>query len=339
MKRLLPYGPLLLLAALLLCPADALAGAREGLDIWWGHVFPALLPTFISVKLSQLLGLLGSGTAHPRRQLAAVVGFSLVSGAPNGAKLLHALVESGAVSSEKGGRLLPLINCVSPAFMLSIIASELLKNKALFLPMAGAFYGCVLSLTGVQLLSRKEKNAPPSAAPIKALPFSSALSAAIESSMLDMLRIGGCILFTCTLLSLLRPLIPQERVFAALAACMEVTTGASAIAALSLPMRLKTSLLLGAALFGGLSFALQTLCCYPEVKLLPYLVRKLLLGLLAGSVCYLILPLFPTVTAAFASRQQVISRSLSLCALFLSCALSSAFIGVLSLMVSGKRNG
>ena len=43
MKRLLPFAPLLLLAALLLSPAAALAGAKQGIDIWWDRVLPALL--------------------------------------------------------------------------------------------------------------------------------------------------------------------------------------------------------------------------------------------------------------------------------------------------------
>ena len=147
MKRLLPFAPLLLLAALLLSPAAALAGAKRGLGIWWGQVFPALLPSFICIRLAQNLGLLRLARDRPKAQLAVVVGFSLVSGAPNGARLLHALVEDGSLSPQDGNRLLFLINCVSPAFLLTIIASQLLKNKAMFLPMSLAFYGCILCMT------------------------------------------------------------------------------------------------------------------------------------------------------------------------------------------------
>lgn len=336
MKRLLPFAPLLLLAALLLSPAAALAGARQGLEIWLGRVFPALLPTFLCVRTAQNLGLLRLADRRPKARLALVFGFSLASGAPNGAKLLGAMANDGAVSHETAEGLLPLGNAVSPAFLLSIIASELLKNKALFLPLAAAFYGPILCLAAGGLLRRGGCGpAVPSGA--KAMSFAQALSAAIESSMLDMLRIGGCILPVCTALSLLRPLVPGEVAYAGLAGLMEVSVGAAALSQLGLPLRTKLSLLAGFAAFGGLSLALQTLCCWPGLRLLRYLLRKALLGLLTGLLCYLLFPLFPGVAAAFASRQEVLTRSLSLSALLLSSALSVGFIGVLALMVSGRK--
>ena len=335
MKRLMPLVPLLLLAAVLLSPAATLAGAKEGLHIWWDSVFPALLPSFICVRLARELGLLRSFSRHKRGKLMTVVGFSLVSGAPNGAKLLHALVEDGRILAKDAEGVLPLINSVSPAFLLSIIASELLKNKALFRPMAATFYGCILCMLLPWMLhmdvsAQKDGHEG-------MVPFAEALSAAIEGSMLDMLCIGGCILFACTLLSLARPLAGSNAAYAALAGCMEVSTGATAIAALSLPLRLKVCLLSGTAAFGGLSLALQSLCCYPGLKLIPYLIRKLLFGALVGLVCYLLFPLFPSVSAAFASRQEVLARSLALSALLLSSALSVAFLGILSLMMSSVK--
>jgi len=127
--------------------------------------------------------------------------------------------------------------------------------------------------------------------------------------------------------------MPGDGAYAALAGCMEVSIGTSVLSELTMPLRVKVSLMTGVAAFGGLSLALQTLCCYPKLPLIPYLARKLLLGMLVGLVCYLLFPLFPSVSAAFASRQQLMDRSLSLSALLLSSLLSVAFMGVLSLML------
>ena len=337
MKRLLPFLPLLLLAAVLLSPAAAISGARQGLSLWWRSVFPALLPSFICVRLAQELGLLRLARRRPRGQLAAVIAFSLVSGAPNGAKLLHALVQDGSLSSREGKRLLPLVNCVSPAFLLSIIASELLKNKALFLPLAVPFYGCLLCLLVPHMLHRQADQLPLCSGDRNAAPFSAALTAAIEGSVLDMLRVGGCILLACTLLAVLRPIAVSMEAYAALAGCLEVSTGVAALAELTLPLRVKVSLMIGTAAFGGLSLALQTACCWPGLKLIPYLVQKLLFGALVGCICCLLFPLFPSVSAVFASRQEVLARSLSLSALLLSSLLSLGFMGVQSLMVSPNK--
>lgn len=337
MKRLLPFVPLLLLGALLLSPAAALAGARHGLDLWWTRVFPALLPCFIAVRLMGSLGLLRLAGRRPQGRLLVVIGFSLLSGAPNGARLLDALTTDGGLSPREGERLLPLVNSVSPAFLVSIIASELLKNKALFLPMAAAFYGCILCLLAMEGPRRPVPAPSPAPAADKAAPFAEALTDAIAGSMLDMLRVGGCMVLACTVLGLLEPVLPGPAAYAALAACMEVSTGAAAIAALSLPLRLRASLCIGAAAFGGLSLGLQTACCQAEMRLGRYLIRKLLLGILTGGFCYLLFPLFPSVAAVFASRQEMLQRSLAISALLLSSLLSLGFMGVLSLMLCGRK--
>ena len=339
MKRLLPFVPLLLLAAVLLSPAAALSGAKQGLGIWWDRVLPALLPSCIAIKLAQDLGLLGMTQGHPRVRMAAIIGFSLLSGAPNGARLLQAAKEEGSLTARQSERLLPLVNCVSPTFLVSIIASELLKNKALFQPMGAAFYGCILSALLLQGLPSGRTLPPVPPAEASRRSFFQALISAMENGMLDMLRIGGCIVLVCTLLALMRPILPNEYAYAILSGWAEVSIGASAIASVSLPLRLKASLLIGFSAFGGLSLALQTECFSPGLKLAPYLLQKAALGVLVGFVCYVLFPLFPSVSTVFASRQLILSRGLSLSALFLSSALSIAFIGVLSLMSGLGKKG
>ena len=335
MKRPLPFVPLLLLAALLLFPASALAGAKQGLDIWWDRVLPALLPSFICVRLAEGMGLLHAAARRPKGQLIAIAGFSLLSGAPNGAKLLYAMARNGTLSQRESQRMLPLINNVSPVFLVSIIASDLLKNKVLFFPMALAFYGVILFFLTPHLLKKRTGFI---SCQMKKETFSKALSSAIENSMLDMLRIGGCILFPCTLLSVFHSLISNGAVYTTLAGLTEVSMGVSALAEAALPLRLKTSLMAGCAAFGGLSLALQTMCCYPDLDIFVYLIRKLLLGALIGAACYAVFPLFPTVSPVFASTQEMITRSLSLSSLLLSSVLSAAFTGMLSLMVSQRKN-
>ena len=336
MKRLLPFVSLLLLLLILLFPVESLSGAKAGLSLWWNSVFPALLPSFICLKLTEKLGLLRTAFPRPRGRLGASMAFSLLSGAPNGAKLMGALTRDGTVPDSMGQRLLPLVNSISPVFLLTIIASDRLKNKALFRPMAAAFYGPILCLSLPLLIHGKKSPVDREAGPVPSS-FPDALSAAIEESMLDMLRIGGCILFACTLLSLARRGVTDPFAAAALSGFLEVSTGTAAIAALPLSLRLRTALLAGAAAFGGLSLALQALCCYPNLKLLPYLLRKLLLGAAVGGLCYALFPLFPALSSVFAARDQVLSRTLSLGALALSSALSAGFLFLLSLMAGGKR--
>ena len=91
MKRLLPFASLLLMLLILLFPVESLSGAKAGLSLWWSSVFPALLPSFICLKLTEKLGLLRTAFPRHRGRLGASMAFSLLSGAPNGAKLIGAL--------------------------------------------------------------------------------------------------------------------------------------------------------------------------------------------------------------------------------------------------------
>ena len=333
MRSILPYAALLLLFALLLCPEAALLGARSGALLWWRSVFPALLPCCVALKLSEKLGLWGHPGRFGRGRLFLAAGFSLLAGAPNGARLLSTLVEEKALSPRQGAGLLPLVNQVSPAFLFSIIASDLLKNKLLFRPMALALYGAAALFTLPLLLKKAPAAAEPSAPP---LPFAQAFSSAVWQSMGAMLQVGGCLVFACALLGVLQKVCPGPILSALLPALFEVSAGAAALSALSLPLRLKTSLLLGAACFGGLSLGLQALCAYPRGKLLPYLLQKLLLGALAGGLCYLLFPLFPDLAGAFAPRQVLLRRALSAGALGLSSLLSVLLLFLLSLMGANR---
>lgn len=336
MKRLLPYSPLLLLLCLLLFPSSALVGAKEGLSLWWEKLFPSLLPCLICLKLMNGMGIWGNAQTTSRGSIVCLCLFSLLFGAPNGAMQIQLMEENCQISRSQAKALLPLVNQVSPLFLVTIIASGFLKNKSLLLPLAIGFYGPTVGLLAWHCMRLSPPSQPKNAQ--EPLPFPQAFSSAVVNSMQDMLKIGGCIMFSTTLLSLLRPLTGEGAAHVLLSALLEVSAGSQAIASLPIGMRELVSLLTTAASFGGLTLALQGMCVCDSIELAPYLGIKALLGLLSGLLCYLVFPLLPTTTSAFANGQEVLRRSSSLSGLLVCSAFSLLYVTVFTLMAAGGRN-
>lgn len=333
MKHKLPYAILLFFILLLLFPAAAIAGAKEGLTIWQERLLPTLLPCFISLKLCQSLGILSN--KNPKGKLPILCLFSLAAGAPNGAKQLQLLVEDGAIEAIQAQRLLPYINQVSPAFLFSIIALLTPEHKRILLPFFLSFYLVSAACLCCFLIINKGKavvgrqSVP--------LPFAKAFSLAIENSMLDILRVCGCVVFASSLLGVLRSFPLLTPLYPIIAPFMEVSTGAMALSSLAVPLRVKVSLLCGAAAFGGLAVALQTVCVFPSVRLGNYIVKKLLLACLVFLVCYIVFPLFPIPAAVFTSGQEMMRRTLTAGGLLLSFAVSLIYVFLLSIMAKGVK--
>ena len=125
-------GVLVLTLATVIYPEVAFHSAREGLELWWTIVFPALLPFFV---LSQML--MGLGVVHflgvllePMMRPAFrvpgtgsfVMAMGLASGYPIGAVLTARLRQQKLVSQVEGERLMAFTNTADPLFMTGAVA-------------------------------------------------------------------------------------------------------------------------------------------------------------------------------------------------------------------------
>src|SRR4051812_38778703 len=90
---------------LIIFPKDVLAASLRGLNIWWGIVFPSLLPfliisdLFISFGVVALIGGMLEPIMRPLFRVPGVGGFVLalgmISGFPSGAKMTATLRKQG----------------------------------------------------------------------------------------------------------------------------------------------------------------------------------------------------------------------------------------------------
>ncbi len=147
-------------AAMLARPDLTLAAARQGAELWWNNVLPALLPFFVGGQL--LLGL-GVGSflgvlLEPALRLVfalpgsagLVVAMAAGSGYPFGAVLTARLYREGHLTRPEAERLLAVAATANPLFTGGTVASAMLGNPGLAGLLLAVHYLAALA-TGVLL--------------------------------------------------------------------------------------------------------------------------------------------------------------------------------------------
>ncbi len=301
---LLKGGMLLFLCCLLLFPATALAGAKNGLLLWFNQVLPSLLPflilsslllsTGLSDRIAKRLAPVLSPVfrCSPSGCYAIIIG--LLAGLPVGAKTIASLVSSGQLTKKEGQYLLPLCNNPSPLFLLGFISVSVLNRPALRYTL---FFIVTLSSVLAAMLFRPRDSKTASEVSVSvSRPFTFSfllLDNAIEQAFSVLTRVGGYIILFSVLTSLLASLPLPSLSLVCVGSVLEITTGCTALSTLSLSDNLLACLVTGFVTFGGLSTAAQTKSVLAETKFpfAHYLFVKMIAGLFAGLLMYLYLQL------------------------------------------------
>ena len=317
-------GMLLFLCLLLLFPAPALSGAKNGLLLWFNQVLPSLLPflilstLFLSTGLSDRLAyrlapfLSPVFKCSPSGCYAIVIG--LLAGLPVGAKTIASLVDTGKITKKEGQYLLPLCNNLSPLFIMGYIsvstlnAPELRYGILLIVLLSSALSSVLMrpknrQMTGnIQISFPSVKGMPSDtsasynianpACSQKKFTFSFLLlDAAIEQAFSVLTRVGGYMILFSVLANLLTLMPLPPLVLACIGSLLEVTTGSAALASLPLPKTVLLPLVTGFVAFGGLSTAAQTKSVLAKATLpfAHYLFTKVLAGTIAAVLMILFL--------------------------------------------------
>ncbi len=328
-SSLIKAAMLLFLCCLLAFPSAALSGAKNGLLLWFNQVLPSLLPFLILSTLFLSTGLSDSIARRlapilspffrcsPSGCYAVVIG--LLAGLPVGAKTIASLTESGRISKTEGQYLLPLCNNPSPLFLLGFVSVSVLecpelRYLVLFIVTVSSILAAILmrphcrstrsnALTGttsphtVSSSSVSETAASVTSSVNshkKSFSFSFLLlDSAIEQAFSVLTRVGGYIILFSVLATLLTKLPLPPIFLACMGAVLEITTGSTALASLSLSPQMLVVMVTGFVTFGGLSTAAQTKSVLAETKFpfAHYLLTKAVAGLIAGLLMTLFLQL------------------------------------------------
>ncbi|MEH6938786.1 sporulation integral membrane protein YlbJ [Bacillus sp. JJ664] len=211
-----------LTATIILYPDVAFKGSTRGLEMWWGIVFPSLLPFFILSELLicfgivQFIGVFLEPVMRPLFRVPGVGAFvwamGMASGFPSGAKLSAKLYKDGELTKLEAERLNSFTNSSNPLFIFVAISVGFFHNVNIGIVLAASHYlsnalvGLLMRFYGKNQpnYSRREKN--PSNRIKRAFtvlhekrmkekrPIGKILGDAIASSIQTLLMIGGFII-------------------------------------------------------------------------------------------------------------------------------------------------
>lgn len=270
---------------------------------------------------------------------AFAVAMGLVSGYPLGAIITARLVRNRLLNPVEGARLVSLANTADPLFMAGVVAAGFFQIPELGGVLSAAHYLAVVAVgmagawwrrdaprtDPIEAGSREPLLARAAIAMRKARqsdhrPFGEVFGDAVKSAMASMLLVGGTIIMFSVLLRVLTriglvPLLASglARLLAPLGldagagdvlvrALVEITNGAQASAAMQGSLVHRAALASFAIGWSGLSVHAQVAAVLQgtEIRLQPYLLARLIHGVLAAALTVVLL-LIPGVGPAPAS--------------------------------------
>ncbi len=238
-----------LMLCLLVCSGITMDAASAACRLFVTAVLPGLFPYMV---LSQIAV---SRIRRTSPALLMLLGWG--GGSPTGARLLPLCP---GLSRKEQLRLAVSCATMSPMFLLGTMGgwldSPMAGTVVLFSVIAGGWMAGWIAGASV----RHPFQIPNSEFRISPTPLS--FGAAVEQSAKTMLLVCGTMVMLRVFAALAAQVLPDSLALP-VTTLLEVTTGAQAIAALPLPLPLRTALIAGATGFGGMAILLQNRAVYP----------------------------------------------------------------------------
>lgn len=314
-KKWLIYITVLGAAALLIIDAQhSVACAKEAVRICLDVIVPSLFPFFICSGLLIYSGFCDTISVVFRPVMkplfnvggagagAFVIG--ILSGYPLGAHTACSLYENNYLSKTETERLLAFCNNSGPLFILGSVGVSLYSS-----PQLGAvlYSAHILACVTVGILFRFYKRCEYNAyeVPIKTTQTNmpEIFSAVVANSIKSMLTICATVIFFSTITVLAADLLPlNSTAEAIITGLCEFVTGSVKISQLHLDLwqrMVMSSFVIG---FAGLSVHMQVMSVTAEydLSLKPYILGKVMHGIISAVYVWILLSLFQPSKAVFA---------------------------------------
>lgn len=207
---------------LIALPTETLSASKRGLDIWWGTVFPSLLPFFITGEILigfgvvHFIGVLFEPIMRPVFNLPGVASFvwamGMASGYPAGAKFTARIRQEGQVTQAEAERLIAFTNASNPLFIIAAVSVGFFQSATLGIILVISHYVGNFLVGFVMRFHRQNETSTPLlrshqhilARAFHALhekrletkkPFGKLFGDAVINSVQTLLMIGGFIIF------------------------------------------------------------------------------------------------------------------------------------------------
>lgn len=322
-------------------PQSSLEYARSGLSMCAEILVPSLLPFFVCSGLliysgfCQQLARLFGPVMRPLFNVggagAAAFILGIISGYPLGAATACSLYDGGYLSKTECERLLAFSNNSGPLFILGSVGVAIFHS-----PKCGMllYISHIAAAFTVGILFRFYHRNEASAVPVPVYDpqndIGRIFQKAISSSINSILTVCAAVVFFSVAANIIKDILPQNSgIKTFFLAASELTNGIGAIAASGMSDTARLVLSAAAAGFAGLCVHLQVMgvAAGRGLSLVPYIMGKMLHGLIAAGYMYILLEMFP-ITA------QVFAGGASLYGSFFAASLYTA-LGALALSVVG----
>ena len=342
-------------AGLVAAPAQAIAGAKDGLTLCFNVIVPSLFPFFVLSSLVVDLGLaayLGRAMEGLMRPLfrvsgscAAAVALGFIGGYPVGARTALQLYEQGLCSKTEAERLLSFCNNSGPAFILGVVGAGIFGDSrvGLLLYLTHALASLLVGLL-FRFYGGWERKHMPNVRPkpIQTVTLPAAFTGAVSRSLQSTLNICAFVVFFAVVLRLLSAYgvlsalagllslagLEAEWAKRLVAGLLELSSG---VASLQGGAGLTGRVSMAAFMLGwaGLSVHCQVLSFLVDSGLSArvYLAGKLCHGLIAAGLTYTLTRLFP-LSAPVAD--YLVDQTESIAALDFSTALAASTLAALA---------
>lgn len=293
---------LILFFSMLSFPQTVFTGASYGLVLWFRHVLPTLLPYMILINvlictpalhwicritstfLCPLLGTSYYGT------FAVLTGF--LCGYPMGAKTTSDLLNVNKISRSEASYLLSFCNNTNPAFILSYVVAQNMKERNLCIPFFLILTFTPLMLSFIFRLFYRLPESSCSFPQVTPGSFSNP-SESISDSFLDrcilnafesVTKVGGYMMMFSVLIQLLASVLPNTIFSLLLYSSLEISTGIRLLFSSALYTTEKIILCAFLTSFGGWCCIAQTysMISSSQLPILPYITAKLVTALVTS---------------------------------------------------------
>ena len=301
-RHFLTIPILIFFLCMLSFPQTVFAGASYGLLLWFRHVLPTLLPYMVLINilirtpalhwichitspfLCPLLGTSYYGT------FAVLTGF--LCGYPMGAKTASDLLDTQKISRSEASYLLSFCNNTSPAFILSYVVAQNMKERNLCIPFFLILTFTPLMLSFIFRLFYRLPESSCSFPQVTPGSFSNP-SESISDSFLDrcilnafesVTKVGGYMMMFSVLIQLLASVLPNTIFSLLLYSSLEISTGIRLLFSSALYTAEKIILCAFLTSFGGWCCIAQTysMISSSQLPILPYITAKLVTALVTS---------------------------------------------------------
>ena len=301
-RHFLTIPILIFFLCMLSFPQTVFAGASYGLLLWFRHVLPTLLPYMVLINilirtpalhwichitspfLCPLLGTSYYGT------FAVLTGF--LCGYPMGAKTTSDLLNVNKISRSEASYLLSFCNNTSPAFILSYVVAQNMKERNLCIPFFLILTFTPLMLSFIFRLFYRLPESSCSFPQVTPGSFSNP-SESISNSFLDrcilnafesVTKVGGYMMMFSVLIQLLASVLPNTIFSLLLYSSLEISTGIRLLFSSALYTTEKIILCAFLTSFGGWCCIAQTysMISGSQLPILPYIAEKLVTALVTS---------------------------------------------------------